>query len=367
MPFPANSSTASLPASRRGFTLVELLTTIAIIGVLIGLLIPAVQSAREGSRRTSCSNNVRQMAIACTQHLDSQGAFPCGQVAYVDQQDSRFVVGSGEFSLHVQILPYTEQTNRLLVIADLMEWGYVDPPAFQEDPVTGAPTSIRKKNQKNIPSFWGRVPLFVCPSDPNGGGSAGVNSYRGNCGNIPNVGGRRDQVASDGFKINNGMFVMGMMGRTGFVRPAHVTDGLSTTAMLSESLISGDFYEINTPFTPMPLASAISQLCSAVAMPSGRTNYGENWCRGYIEQTRYHHIMPPNSRNCHNASVAARNGSATTARSAHSGGVSLAMADGSTRFVADTIDIGIWRAIGSRNRDLGLPGMEPDIIVPDNW
>lgn len=348
-----NSCTSSLAAGRRAFTLVELLTTIAIIGVLIGLLIPAVQSVREGSRRTNCANNVRQMALACTRHLEAAGMFPCGQMSYPDPQGAQPIIDSGWFSLHVQILPYIEQTNRLLAIPDLMEWTLVN----------------GTKTHKTISSLWQRVPLFICPSDQNGGGSEGVNSYRGNCGNIPNVGGRVDQNQYDGLRINNGMFVVGVVGRGGNVRAAHVTDGLTTTALLSESLIGQDVHSISTAFNPMPQASAVKSLCDAVtaAPQQPETPFGDTWCRGFMERSRYVHVMPPNSRTCLNAGVTARSGSAVTARSAHPGGVGLAMADGSTRFVANAIDIGIWRAIGSRNRDLGLPGMEPDIIVPDNW
>lgn len=351
----------------RGFTLIELLTTIAIIGVLVALLIPAVQSAREASRRMICGNNVRQMALACARHVESQGAFPCGELNYPDPEDPRFVVGSGAFSLHVQILPFVEQTNRLLAIADLMEWIYVNPAEFHSDPVTGATTAIRRKQHKNIPTLFQRVPLFVCPSDPNAAGEDGVNSYRGNCGTIPNAGGRTDQNAYTGFKINNGMFVLGVMGRAGAIRPAHVTDGLTTTASLSESLIAQDGYRFSTPFTPMPKGSVVKPLCDAAAGPPVQTEFGDAWVRGSIDRTRYQHIMTPNSRTCLNEGVAARNGSAITARSGHPGGVNLAMADGSTRFVANAVDIGIWTAIGSRNRDLGLPGMEPEMLVPDAW
>lgn len=344
--------TVRLAASRRAFTLVELLTTIAIIGVLIGLLIPAVQSAREAARRTSCANNVRQMALACTRHLEAQGTVPCGQLHYPDPAGTQPVIENGAFSLHVQILPYIEETNRLLAIPDLMEF------------TIGADGM---KTHKTIASLWTRVPLFICPSDPMGTGTAGVNSYRGNSGNIPNVGGRVDQNQYDGLRINNGMFVVGVVGRGGYVRAAHVTDGLTTTALISESLIAQNYYDINTPFTPMPKASVVKQLCDAAAGPPGATDYGDAWCRGLMERSRYMHVMPPNSRTCLNAGVTGRNGSAATARSAHQGGVSLAMADGSTRFVANAVDVGIWAAIGSRSRDLGLPGMEPEALVPDAW
>ena len=356
-----------LAERKAAFTLVELLVVIAIIGLLIALLLPAVQAAREATRRTHCSNNLRQMALGCAQHLATRRVFPCGQLDYPDPEDPRFIVEAGWYSMHVQILPYLEQTTRLLAIPDLAEWIYKTPAQYHVDFSTGSTTSVRVKTHKTVSTLFQRVAMFVCPSDPNGGVADGVNSYRGNCGNVPNVGGRIDQNQYDGLSVNNGMFVVGVLTRGGFVSTAKVADGLSKTAMLSESLISGDFYAISLPFTPMPTASAVKRLCDAALGPPSSSAFGDVWCRGFVERSRYQHVMPPNSRTCLNASVMSRNGSTLTARSAHPGGVSVAMADASVRFVNDTVDVGIWRAIGSRDGSLGLPGMEPENATLGEW
>lgn len=179
-----------------------------------------------------------------------------------------------------------------------------------------------------------------------------MNSYRGNRGNVPNVGGRTDQNALTGLRINNGMFVLGMIGQASSIRPAHVTDGLTKTARLSESLIGQDAHQFSTPINPMPRGSVVRPLCDAASKVPIGTNFGAARVRGSIDRTRYQHVMPPNSRTCLNEGVATRNGSATTARSGHPGGVTLAPADGSKRFVADAVDLGVWIATGSRNREL---------------
>src|SRR4051812_42716877 len=84
---------------KSGFTLVELLVVIAIIGVLVALLLPAVQAARESARRMSCGNNVKQLALALHNHHDSKGYFPSGRTSV------------GQFSVHAALLPYMEQEN----------------------------------------------------------------------------------------------------------------------------------------------------------------------------------------------------------------------------------------------------------------
>jgi prepilin-type N-terminal cleavage/methylation domain-containing protein len=123
--------------TRRGLTLVELLVVIAIIGLLVGLLLPAVQSARESARRASCSNNLRQLALACLQYERSEGTFPSGGERSV------------ELGWHCLILPFIEQQ----ALYD----------QFDFRPNVGLYTSLPPQANKLGPTVH-RVATFLCPS-----------------------------------------------------------------------------------------------------------------------------------------------------------------------------------------------------------
>ena len=122
------------PVKKTGFTLVELLVVIAIIGILVGLLLPAVQAARESARRTQCSNNLRQLGLALHNYMDVGGKLPPMCILKVGQL-------SDTFSVHARILPYLEQSN----LQNLIDWRL--------------PWSLQPNVCKT------RVPTFICPSE----------------------------------------------------------------------------------------------------------------------------------------------------------------------------------------------------------
>ena len=126
---------------QRGMTLVELLVVIAIIGALVALLLPAVQSVREASRRAACQNNLRQLALAAQSHHDARDALPSGQEQWLVINPPVY----RGFSVFSCLLPYLEETNRSLA------WNLVDP---LDNTVGGA--------QSNTAAVVGR---FLCPSD----------------------------------------------------------------------------------------------------------------------------------------------------------------------------------------------------------
>ena len=133
----------STAASTAGFTLVELLTVIAIIGVLIALLLPAIQSARESARRVHCGNNIRQLALGCQQHLTQHGSFPSAGWGWCwtgdpDRGFGKSQPGSWAFS----VLPFIEQTNIYAMAAD-------------GDPVTVTTQQQQKANEA------ARIPLTI--------------------------------------------------------------------------------------------------------------------------------------------------------------------------------------------------------------
>jgi prepilin-type N-terminal cleavage/methylation domain-containing protein/prepilin-type processing-associated H-X9-DG protein len=354
------STTAHARTARNvAFTLVELLVVIAIIGVLVALLLPAVQAAREAARRSQCINNIRQCAVAALNYESAKREFPTGRRSgqTADLQTIR------QWGHLADILPFVEANNTYRQV------NYKDPP--DQSPIKTVSFSF-----------------FLCPSDPEdrvnhdvctAGASwlnAGRTSVRGNGGAdtgrspIPGI------PQGPGIPVlerNNGIFVSNVA-----IRVKEVTDGLSHTAMYSEMVRGdGDRDVVETASDWLKMSGAADdsaedayQSCNAIANPAALVGPGgqfccggRNWLHGDYATSRYNHLMPPNSKSCTHGSgnltaiPVNEEGSATTASSRHNGGVNLAMADGSTHFVVDSVDRLIWNAAGSRNGEetLGDP------------
>jgi prepilin-type N-terminal cleavage/methylation domain-containing protein len=184
----------SCRASRRGFTLVELLVVIAIIGVLMGLLLPAVQSAREAGRRATCINNQKNIALAMQRYDDSNGFLPGWKNSLMTS------AGTPVFpSWPIMILPFVERSDIYKAIV--------------ANPLVTAPY----------------VQLFVCPSSPPDSMTAPVLAYAGNCGSAANI------RMADGVMLDNAI----SGGPRETIDAISEKDGTATTALLSEKCISG--------------------------------------------------------------------------------------------------------------------------------
>jgi type II secretory pathway pseudopilin PulG len=322
-----------------------LLVVIAIIGILVALLLPAIQSAREAGRRSQCLNHLRQLTVAALNYEVANKRFPPGRVK------------PRTWSQLVRILPYIEESSI---------YGTID---FEE----------KIKNQDLTKQS---LSVFLCPSDAGdrlqelGDKEAqfdwGRNSYRGNAGN--GVGmmygaagvGAADEVELADFntkQFQNGIFVTNKT-----VKISEVIDGTSHTALFSEAVIGdgddthvevpGDWFKISTGnVTPLQVYNACVATNPATMNKANSqfSKSGRNWVRGNYICARYNHIMPPNERSCArsdgsmNADDVNENGGATTASSRHPGGVNLMRADGSGGFVTENCDLAVWQAAGSRN------------------
>lgn len=366
-----------------GFTLVELLVVIAIIGILVGLLLPAVQAAREAARRMSCSNNVKQLGLACLNYESTYKTFPPGRLS------PDYVVGTmvqksytsypttlpanaktGFRSVHTFILPYMEQGN----IYNLIDFS--------------RPTSVRMTSggqpvNANYQAYANAAAIFICPSCPNTGRIISENNYRCNFGGSTPFGGAQGTDANDNYNAvspagiscqGNGAFTIGN-GTTA----ASISDGLSNTAFFSErtkgsgnnlaSTLPGLADITNLPSRPQGMvdADALMTECGATAPnlnggfnfnSAGRwldgSDFSNGWPFGFYSSTLYNHVAPPNWRSidCGTRSAipdAPGEHAIVSARSAHSGGVNVSMGDGSVRFVSNNINLATWRALGSRN------------------
>jgi prepilin-type N-terminal cleavage/methylation domain-containing protein len=364
----------------RGFTLVELLVVIAIIGVLVALLLPAVQAAREAARRTTCVNNVKQMALAAANYESAKKTFPPGRLrpdyerkgagGWIEQPtpgtsyarpwsaNERF----GNFSVHVWLLPYMEATN---------VWNMIDVEKGQSKQMISS--------NPHYNAFATAAGLFICPSDSNTGVIISENNYRSNFGGSTPGGGTRapgeyEPLPSDPWDAGgNGAFTMGRKG----LGAKDYTDGLSKTAFFSERTkgsanpltdlpTKADMVTSSSrPQQPVPVDSFFQECLSYTPqvsqynfMAPGRWPPGDSWSNGWpfagYDASQYNHVAPPNWSGYDCGSISAipdtpHEFAIVAPRSEHPGSVVLAFGDGHTAIVNDGIDLPVWRAIGSRN------------------
>jgi prepilin-type N-terminal cleavage/methylation domain-containing protein/prepilin-type processing-associated H-X9-DG protein len=321
-----------------GFTLIELLVAIGIISILIALLLPAVQAAREAARRAQCQNNLHQIGIAVQAYHDANGCYPPA-VTQLNRPDY-----GGYYSIHVRLLPYLEQG--MLFNAINFETGTWPTDTFYFGP--GLALTIL--NRPNVTAMNTSLRVFLCPSDAGPFRRTG-NNYRGNVGVGPKWG-----TSAEFPDSGNGIFP-----EIGPIRMSQVPDGLSHTAAYSERLQGsghddGQAVPERDMFQMLGVALTADDLlkaCRISARVSNKeiyTSAGMWWFWTGRENTLYNHAQAPNGvvPDCtHGGTLPATD--MCTARSRHYGGVNVLMGDGSARFVSETISTAVWRGFGSRN------------------
>ena len=301
---------------RSAFTLIEILVVIAIIAILIGLLIPAVQAARASARRMQCSNHLKQIGLATHQYLEAYQVFPSGSNGLV-------------YSMHSALLPYLEQNQMYHGIN------------FNQ---------VSSSEQfRNSTLSYTATAFFWCPSDPIPASSyARPTLFPGFTNYAVNLGDDADARQLNGF-----------MGSVGNTEPGQFIDGLSSTVQMSEFLVgrrdqaerSRSIY-VPQDFKTGPVTGyeAFATRCRGLMDYDANLNMikGEMWLVGHRPNTLYNHLLPPNQPSCSNV-TGSNPASATTASSLHSGGVNALFADGHVQFVKETVNATIWRAIATRN------------------
>jgi prepilin-type N-terminal cleavage/methylation domain-containing protein/prepilin-type processing-associated H-X9-DG protein len=345
-----------------GFTLVELLVVIAIIGLLVGLLLPAVQSARESGRRSACANNVKQVALAMHNLAGGKTnpVFPSAGFIPSGIPDSVWWKGEPLYwsALHVSLLPFIEYQD-LYSRYQIQNW-IIGPNASHDVP--GAPSNNNASVANN------RVQSFICPSAPPYNPPPGVTpvAKTGGLNYAFNVG---STIYWDNAAMN------GPVQRSKFTKLSDVTDGLSKTILLSE-VLTGDgnssvftfprdmLNSVSTSAITTPVMPPQSQVdavgaSAKAAMDGGaasghRSNVADFWHYNSFNNTTYNTVAPPNwtyptSTSASSAAWLIGGNGIFPARSAHAGGVTAAMADGSVRFIGDTVNFTIYQQLGSRN------------------
>ena len=303
---------------RRGFTLIELLVVIAIIGVLVGLLLPAVQAARESARRTQCVNNLKQLGLAMNNYHDSLLALPIGvQQDPIHSDTPPFDPSPIRRSWAYSLLAYIDQTNLFNSIN--FETSYLDP-------------SNRTVGMTNVSTY-------DCPSDPNRATIeepwASYATVKANY--VVNWGpATYDQDLYPSFNPYNGVTYQAAPFTFNASKGlSDFTDGTSNTLLMSEVVIGentatgsdhrGDTYNDDYGCAEfMAYTGPNSKAADILTAP---------WCQ-------YPNKMNP-------PCTAAGPASFIAARSYHSGGVDVLMGDGSVRFVKNSINLSVWRDVSS--------------------
>ncbi len=321
--------TSSLPIRNRpGLSLIELLVVIGIIGVLVGLLLPAVQAAREAARRVRCVNNLKQLGLALHGYAAAWDVFPLSSTGL--RGGPGRVYGTPA-SVQVMLLPYAENVdlyNSINLDDSSQAFGIIGPANATASSVV--------------------VSMFLCPSDPNTSGRGGVNSYRANLGLC--------YFCDD---EDAGAFVFGPTRLAGF------TDGLSQTLAFSEKLVGSGSSAAYSPtrdwidpgFIPRPgSADDWLSVCSDLRSSAGsHPDAGHTWLLSGTINTAFFVASPPNSPipDCGNYHVGGTG--IFGARSLHPGGVNASLTDGSVRWFGSGIAPDVWRSLGTRNRGEVVP------------
>ena len=319
--------------TRLGFTLIELLVAVGIIGLLLGLALPAVQSARESARRASCANNMKQLGLALQNYESAIGCFPPWGVtsALWMGADGHPVVSLA--SAHVMLIGYLDEIN-------LYNSLNVGTPLLNYGNLAGA----------NYTAALQAVDTFLCPSDPMAMARpyAPVN-YRVNAGRCGACTSR-----NGGPLTQEGAFTLVGTHASAF------TDGLSSTIAFSEKPISEigrvaaniDSIAVDPLTLPrngfIPWTSWVDVCANQAPTVQMWEPAGLTWLIGGAYYTAFFPLAPPNTP-IPDCGVGAYDGTGVfAARSYHPGGVNAAMADGSVRFVGSGIAAPVWAALGTR-------------------
>ncbi len=330
--------------------MIELLVVIAIIGVLIALLLPAVQAAREAARRSQCTNNLKQIGLGLHNYHSAVGSFPMGS-SLNEINGSGYKEGWSSWSSHGMLLPYIEQ-QPLYNAANFYyapEWA------------TNICYFINSTVSNSV------LNVFLCPSDGNSGRPGPwINNY----------------VASQGTSTYEIHYWYGQSEVSGlfayYTRAysiASVTDGTSNTIAFSEILVnppqargrgratgnaSGlqtvNRFDIQEVANTLAAYKADLAICSAQFQAAPGNGPGSRWSTGAMGYTMFNTIVPPNGAGGQVKWSACRNGCCSQAQHAnyvnamsnHSGGVNVLMGDGSVRFVKDSIQPYIWWGLGTK-------------------
>jgi prepilin-type N-terminal cleavage/methylation domain-containing protein/prepilin-type processing-associated H-X9-DG protein len=341
--------------SRGGFTLIELLVVIAIIAVLIALLLPAVQAAREAARRSQCVNNLKQIGLALHNYHQTNNVFPLGATLQPNNPGTTYNWSC--WSAQAQMLPYLEQ----VAVYNAINWSWACEPYAE-------PTSQDKGYASlggyiNATAYNIRINSFLCPSDPNAG-PINDNSYHASVGTTTYNTGQHNPASTG---------VFGMQLSYGIQA---ITDGTSNTIAFAEALcgngnaspggpqkgngtessVGNASNKLDVNSVGYNLVLADLQNCSTSFLTLfGADDRGYRWGMGAMGYTLFNTVVPPNGGGTYTWN-SCRVGCCQQAQAAHylpassyhPGGVNCLAADGSVKFIKNSVSMQNWWALGTR-------------------
>ena len=331
--------------SQNAFTLVELLVVIAIIGTLVGLLLPAVQSAREAARYSDCQNRMKQLALACVNYADAKGVFPSAAIVPVTATGELGAYYASSTAMtpkapwSVMVLPYLDDQPRFdafNVTSGTVTWGAI----FNND---------NAKNRATLQKTPNRA--YQCLSDPNGMGASGTLGLNGPVASInyyPVLGGgsvsgmstcvypgptiptNNPPCGSMGWRPSSAGGVMFMNSKT---RYQHITDGTSKSFLLGETR----YAQLASGWSWVTAGGEYTWASSFYSPANGFLT------QGAIAANQLNASCDPATMTCGGAGLMVAD---ITFGSFHRGGAGFAMADGSVQFLVDSVSVTILRSLG---------------------
>ncbi|MEM9701054.1 MAG: DUF1559 domain-containing protein [Planctomycetota bacterium] len=349
---------------RSGFTLIELLVVIAIIAILVSLLLPAVQQAREAARRSSCQNNLKQLGLALHNYHSTYKSFPIGRGGSTN--DNGGTGNAGRLSGLVPLLPFLDQTalwntiSRPLTVvngSNTFNWKPMGPRPWQ--------------NTGDYPPWAVQTASLLCPSDTAPATGTADSNYGFNWGD--NGDGNDDEFGTN-------PRVRGMFGRARASTFGDMQDGTTNTLLMAEHgrgqgtrrYQSNFARELTNSIFQNPQVNCLDQVSdplnpgfynNSVRVDFGGQERGTRWNDGSPVFTGFNTTFPPNGPSCMENGSDSQNG-IMSAGSYHPGGAQVVLGDGSVTFISETIDTGnltlpavqsgrsnygTWGALGSRN------------------